>query len=437
MISRSFLTPALSLLALVLAQRPAVGQEVKSIVENGVVYQKVNDAWTITGASSEGFPTDGIITLQSSIEYDPFGNGEYVMSYDVTSVADKAFQGNSNIKGVTIQEGITSIGSDAFDGCSALPSLTLPSTITSLGKNAFGRGDNLRWVDCRRVTAMADSEWLGNPDHTPDWLGLLDHALLYMPKGCTKDNYGNTNVVFTDNDEVRTCTHFHFPRNKDYCVPWDFTADKVSAYPSLAKDDWAYSVCLPYGQPLPEGASFYTLKSRGADGKMDDVCFEQTDGPLEAGVPYLVVVSDVAELTLQHQGTISIPDTEGAEALLQTVSVNGVTLHGTFRRINYDEASAGNFYVLQTGNLWKRVGGGYTQVGVPPFRTYLTFDDTEASSVYIGLIDDSDTITLPVASPANDSAANAWHTLQGQRLPSVPSQPGIYIHQGKIMVVHR
>ena len=437
MISRSFLTPALSLLALVLAQRPAVGEEVKSIVEGGVVYQLVDDAWTITGTSSEGFPADGVITLKRTIQVNFEG---MTLNRTVKAIGARAFYGKSEIKGVVFEDGttgITTIGSDAFEECSNLPSLTLPSTITSLGINAFGGGDNLRWVDCRRVTAMADSEWLDDPVHTPDWLGLPDHALLYMPKGCTKDNYGYTNVVFTDDDDVRTCTHFHFPRNKDYCVPWDFTADKVSAYPSLAKDDWAYSVCLPYGQPLPEGASFYTLKSRGADGKMDDVCFEQTDGPLEAGVPYLVVVSDVAELTLQHQGTISIPDTEGAEALLQTVSVNGVTLHGTFQRINYNEASEGNFYVLQTENLWKRVGGGYTQVGVPPFRTYLTFDDTEASSVYIGLIDDSDTITLPVASPANDSAANAWHTLQGQRLPSAPSQPGIYIHQGKIMVVHR
>ena len=424
------MTPALSLLALVLAQRPAVAQ-VTSIVEDGIVYQIVDGVWTITGISSDGFPTDGVITLKSSIEYDPFGDG--VISYDVTSVADRAFQGKSNIKGVTIEEGITSIGSDAFDGCSALPSLTLPSTISSLGKNAFGRGDNLRWVDCRSVTAMADGKWLDNLD-TPDMLGLPDHALLYMPKGCAKADYPYPNVVFTDNNEVRTCTHFRFPRNKDYCVPWGFTADGVSAYPSLAKDDWAYSVCLPYGQPVPKGASFYTLKNRGADGNMDDVCFEQTDGPLEAGVPYLVVVSADEGLTLQHLGTISIPDTNGAETLLQTASVNGVTLHGTFRRINYGEASEGNFYVLQTGNLWKRVGGEYTQVGVPPFRTYLTLSGSQPANFQIGFEDATESIHLTEIAEGHHGL-DAWYTLHGQRLSSSPSTSGIYIHGDKKTMV--
>ena len=436
MTNRAFLIPALTLLVVVLAQRPAMGQETR-IVDSGVVYENVNNVWTITGISStEDFPADGVITLKRRILVDVFGDG-MLANRTVKAVADRAFYGKSEIQGVVFEDGtsgITTIGSDAFEGCSNLTTLTLPSTITTLSANAFGRGENLRWVDCRSVAAMADGEWMGNPDHTPEMLGLPSHALLYMPKGCAKTAYPYPNVVFTDDAEARTCLHFRFPRNKDFCVPWNFTADEVSAYPSLGKDEWAYSVCLPYEQPVPEGASVYALKSRGANGDMTDVCFKKISGNMEAGLPYLVVVDADGGLTFQHQGTIPVPDTDGAETLLQTASVNGVSLRGTFRRINFDEASAGNYYVLQTENLWKRVGGEYTHVGVPPFRAYLTLDQTQAASVSFDLIDDTDAIAPLPTSRANVGDA-WWHTLQGQRLPSAPSRPGVYIHRGRKVAV--
>ena len=58
-------------------------------------------------------------------------------TYTVTSIADGAFQNNTNITSVTIPEGVTSIGANAFDGCSKLSSINIGKAISSIGSKAF------------------------------------------------------------------------------------------------------------------------------------------------------------------------------------------------------------------------------------------------------------------------------------------------------------
>ena len=425
------------MLLLAFVQGAAYAQD--RVVRGGVVYEFVqagnNSAWKCTGydSSDPSFPADGIITILSELE-NVDGHDEPI---PITEIVDWAFNDKNDdvdtedIQGVVIAEGIKVIGEYAFNRCVGITHLILPSTIEYVGEGAFHCGDGLRWVDCRQV-GQAWNNQLSYDEYisfsgVSDFLMDLEYTLLYMPSWWSK---GETNVVITDAGSSRTCQELHYSRNMDYCIPEGFTAEKITARQKLAADEGAYSVCLPYSMSIPQGAKAYSLKKRDDT----DVCFSQISGDMQPFKPYLIVASE--EVAFDCDDRREILTTEAADALLVSDQANGVTLRGTFRRVNYDEAAAGSFYVLQAENLWKRVGGGYTHVGVPPFRAYLTLDAAEAASVYFDLIDDTEAVELPLSSPATANAQDDWYTVLGQRLPSAPSQPGIYIHQGRMVVVN-
>ena len=55
----------------------------------------------------------------------------------MTVIGKGAMKGNTDLKKVTVSEGITTIGKGAFAGDTSLKSIVLPSTITKISKNAF------------------------------------------------------------------------------------------------------------------------------------------------------------------------------------------------------------------------------------------------------------------------------------------------------------
>ena len=61
----------------------------------------------------------------------------------VSSIADSAFYNHTNLKSVTIPEGVRSIGSSAFSWCTSLENVTIPGSVTTIGDAAFSWCKNL------------------------------------------------------------------------------------------------------------------------------------------------------------------------------------------------------------------------------------------------------------------------------------------------------
>ena len=90
-----------------------------------------NTAWLSARAGDEFvYVGDGIL-----IAYN--GDKEKLKLPKNVRLIAGAFAGNTNLKSVTLREGLTAIGDMAFMGCHSLTEVNIPSTVTEIGSNAF------------------------------------------------------------------------------------------------------------------------------------------------------------------------------------------------------------------------------------------------------------------------------------------------------------
>lgn len=122
--------------------------------------------------------------------------GEYVtvptdalndkVPYAVVAIADSAFNGQKNMKAITISEGVESIGRYAFSHCEAMQNVNLPQSLTTLGDGVFHWCPSLISVTLpKQITEI--------PDLTFYWCSNL--RLVDMPDGITR--IGNSAFVAT------------------------------------------------------------------------------------------------------------------------------------------------------------------------------------------------------------------------------------------------
>ena len=88
------------------------------IGEDGVLYQKDEANFTLIC-----YPAGRI--------------GKFSISGSITSIGNGAFQGCTELTGITIPGSISSIGWGAFQGCTGLANIAMPNNVTSIGAQAF------------------------------------------------------------------------------------------------------------------------------------------------------------------------------------------------------------------------------------------------------------------------------------------------------------
>ena len=107
--------------------------------------------------------------------------------YDVIAIGDDAFEGNTLLKTVIMQDNIITVGDSAFKDCSNLTNITLSENLTTIGLSAFENCSSLRTL------------------HLPSSLTLLErcafnncHSLqyVYIPKNMNTGDYCGENSFF-------------------------------------------------------------------------------------------------------------------------------------------------------------------------------------------------------------------------------------------------
>ena len=185
---------------------------------------------------------------------------------------------------------------------------------------------------------------------------------------------------------------------------------------------------------------------------------------LKANTPYMfVAANDIDGITFTLPEKVTLNTTGGGECQKADKGSHW-TFKGTYTRLTYGTAPmTGHVYGFASKD--KTVGGVDVKAGefvkatdgaaVPPMRCYLTYKNGDefagARAVTRGIEENlPQSITVKFVSSTGNTTAiatlntqtgeittdDAWYTLSGTRLPGKPSQRGIYINNGRKVVLH-
>ena len=138
-----------------------------------------------------------------------------------------------------------------------------------------------------------------------------------------------------------------------------------------------------------------------------------------------VIPKNTAVILVGDDNSISM--TASSEAAQNEVNND---LHGTDIRTATSELGTGTFYVMgkQSGNFGFFP---YTAQYMPARKAYLLVDgDAQARGLTMTLDE-----TTGISSTTNDTNDNAWYTLDGRKLDGKPTTKGLYINNGRKIVI--
>ena len=312
--------------------------------------------------------------------------------------------------GSTIQEDgnnvtLTHVTEDA--GKIAVPNAVDGKTITAIQDGIFA-GTTAPYIDLTAATGLSD---LTVDRSNGTFQGVSESTLIILPgnKGHNAAS-GEKNVIIGG-----TCNDLQLKDANGYASPISFTATTVT-YDRNLTAGIAYTVYLPYSVPQTETMKFYEFV-----GIEDNVVKfkekeEEATSPL---TPYLVVTSENGNFNLTTATTISATPSEGTTG----------EMRGTLTKINHEDAL--NFYILQAENKWKKVGDNENAY-IPAFRGYIV---VYTNAPLRTILDDAKAVGVGSILTVDADGTETWYDMSGKRLKGKPAQGGLYIKNGKKVLV--
>ena len=368
---------------------------------------------------------------------------------------------DSEIEKVIVGDDVTYIGSYAFAYCTALTSVSLPASVTALG-NYVCYSSNVARIDIPSTTAATIGT--GGFDACPAGLQIAVPSTLlgtyqtatnwsaYAAKmvGVLNETTGFDNTFATGNYEYSRT--FNCGVAATLCLPFELSSAQIS----------------PYGKVYTFDGVDKTTEPKWT------VVMQETDpsnlvtGNLAANTPYLFVPYILAGMskgdampliftgevaTAANAGyTSKAEGTAGAYWTYQGVYYNykweaGNTDLGKiygFAAQNYD----GVGYTVNPGDFVKAAAGA----SIAPFRAFLKFtpgssapnrraatEEVLPSRLSVRLVNADDIVTAIGTIDTNTGEvrfdSDAWYSTDGRRLNGKPAQKGVYINNGKKIII--
>lgn len=320
------------------------------------------------------------------------------------------------------------------------PSQDVILTIKGIDDNAFNGTNNLHYVDASQLDDYTPSSLSRTADGP--FNGIRKQAIVYLDGD---DVIGENYVYETSAGDYR-CDEFKIYddiqgnqkgfEDEDYkweiINKYEFTAATLTNTRRFLKDQH-YTTCLPYDLPLATSMKAYTLTA-ASDNMFG---FREIEGEtLTAFMPYILIPSADGNMLSTTDVIVKKTDTF-TEAEKMTMN-DGTTHHGyqlNGSTIYKDQNATTGFYIMQSGNQWKRINSDQSWDGacVLPMRAYISYDATGGSREFMGakFID-------AVEKTATDMAGDDWsnaevYDMQGRKVDTTKSsmRKGVYIVNGQ------
>ncbi len=334
-----------------------------------------------------------------------------------------------------------------FSDCTNLttaPELPATTLATRCYMYMFNRCSNLNSVTCLATNISASNA-------TNDWLkGVAATGTFTKAAGMTSWTTGASGIPsgWTKNN-IATLTDGSSIADQLKCpgelceVTYSraFTADKPS------------TVCLPFAYAPKTGETFYTFSGITKEG--DEYVATMTvyaGATLAANTPYLYKSATTGDT--DFSGTYTIPATIAAG----TTTSGDWKFVGTYDTQSWTTAPTGiyGFSAQNTGGISQ---GEFVKVGayvrIKPMRAYLKYKDggddytgapmmaprraaeTLPERISVRLIDADGEVTGigTLETRTGEVTLDGWYTLDGTRLSGQPTQKGIFVNNGKKVVI--
>ena len=378
-------------------------------------------------SSKENYPWYPFASYITSvtIQEDEVIEGENTVKKGITSIGANAFQGTDGlhatnpyqyISTVSLPSTLTSIGEDAFAYCTGA-TITVPTSVTSIGDGAF--------MEVLKVgSSLSD-----NADNT-ERISLLSAAKNndVTLKGRTLWKDGEWNTL---------------------CLPFDMDAAQVTAQlgPDALKEldvEGYYNVTT--GNPWPGNTSYDGYRQTGFDATSGKLYLYFKDvTSIEAGKPYIIkwakpngyvaytgenadACSDLVNPKFTDVKVWSYdPATKAA-----TSADSKVSFKGTYAPVSYAAEDKSILLVGGSNLYWPQSGAKLNA-----FRACFQLADGTNASEFVVNFDGETTSLNEELRMKNEEFAPAaeWYTINGVKLYGKPTQKGLYIHNGRKVVV--
>ena len=262
--------------------------------------------------------------------------------------------------------------------------------------------------------------------NTPAQIVADDITLTYMPNIITlydngTDAEGNSTTIASNNGKRGIVTLYGR---------------------TLYKDNSWNTICLPFGTDLTgdlAGATLMELDTKnsynghttGLEGTTLHLYFKDATS-IRAGVPYLIKWESGDNITNPtFTGvTISKSSPEGI------ASTDGsVTFQGIYTPTPLDKDDKSNLYLAANNTLdWPNVD----EFKVNAFRAYFKISESAANNVrsFVLRFGNDDITSINIEKGVNGMTGDGfYYTINGQRLNSKPTTSGVYIYNGKKVVI--
>jgi hypothetical protein len=214
---------------------------------------------------------------------------------------------------------------------------------------------------------------------------------------------------------------------------------------TLYKDgDWN-TLCLPFNVSTASGplsgnnveAKVLRPSDSGLSGSTLTLNFDNASEPILAGTPFIVKWDNTGEnITNPVFQDVTIDNSADAIARMTQPSTDGtVSFKGTYAWQEYTTENQ-SILLLGTNNqlFWPKPDGD-NKPSIGACRAYFELSDGTSAREFVLTFGEVETSSLPQPLQKEGSQNAAWYTLDGRKLDAKPTKKGLYIVNGRKIII--
>ena len=416
-----------------------------------------NDIETIVignGVTSIGMSAFFGYTALTSVTFAP--------ESQLKSIDDYAFYDCSGLTSIEFPASVTSIGPRAFEGCSVLTSIEIPASVTSISAGAFYNCTGLSSVTFAPGSKL---ESIGDVAFALNGISNGNLTSIVIPASVTSIGVSAfmfrtelTSVTFASGSKLESMREMAFALTglTSVEIPASVTSIGTSAFNSCSN---LASVKLNSNPTIGENA-FYGIKE-GATVTMNLAAAEvggahwttfynnygnfQADentevykGAVSGSELVLTAISDkivnagnAVILKSTDNPVMTLTATNSSDTQANDLKGLSVRTLASDVKTNY---SANTIYVM--GNKSNKFGfHKYTGAYMPANKAFLALGSGSSAPLRMVIDDDEETTGIASMADGIDDMSDVWYTLDGRKLNGKPTAKGLYIVNGKKVMI--